>query len=223
MAMYTPTFFFEFQLLAAAGIGVIYTNPRGSQGYGEDFCSAIWGDWGNVDYQDVMAGVDAAVERFDWIDPDQLGIAGGSYGGYMSSWVIGHTDRFKAACVMRPVTNCYSFFGTSDGGYRWDEIWGKGQPPWENPDDYLRQSPITYVGNVKTPTLLIHSENDHRCIIEQAEQFYIALKKLGIEAEFLRYPNESHGLSRGGQPWHRIHRLRHIVDWFEDHLEPRGE
>jgi dipeptidyl aminopeptidase/acylaminoacyl peptidase len=216
MAMYTGTFFFEFQLLAAAGMGVIWTNPRGSQGYGEEFCAGIREEWGVNDYADIMAGVDSALKKFSWIDPDRLGVAGGSYGGYMTSWIIGHNNRFKAACSMRAVNNCHSFYGTSDTGYQWDDIWhGK---PWDGWENLIRQSPITYVGNVKTPTLIIHSENDHRCIIEQGEQMFTALKKLGIEAEFLRYPNESHGLSRGGQPWHRVHRLRSIVDWFARHL-----
>ena len=218
MAMYTGTFFMEFQMLLAKGMGVVITNPRGSQGYGQDFCGGIQHDWGNVDYADITAGLEEALKRHPWIDPNRLGVAGGSYGGYMTSWIIGHTQRFKAACVMRPVTNCYSFFGSSDGGYQWDEVWGKDLPPWENPEEYLRQSPIAYAGNMRTPTLIIHSEQDYRCLVEQGEQLFAALKKQGVEAEFLRYQGESHGLSRGGKPWHRIHRLRHIVAWFAEHL-----
>lgn len=212
MAMYTGTFFFEFQLLASAGIGVIFCNPRGSQGYGEEFCAGIQEEWGKNDYADIMACVDEAIKRFSWVDPDRLGVAGGSYGGFMTSWVIGHTDRFKAACSMRAVNNCHSFFGTSDTGFRWDEIWDA--TPWKGAEKLLRQSPLSYVANVKTPTLIIHSENDYRCLIEQGEQLFTALKKLGVEAEFIRYPDESHGLSRQGQPWHRVHRLKAIVDWF---------
>ena len=218
MAMYTGTFFLEFQLLLARGIGVVITNPRGSQGYGQDFCAGILNDWGTVDYDDVMAGLDTALARHPWIDRDRLGVAGGSYGGYMTAWIIGHTQRFKAACVMRPVINCHSFFGSSDGGYKWDEIWGRDMPPWENPEDYRRQSPITYAGAMRTPTLIIHSEQDYRCLVEQAEQLFAALKKQGVEAEFLRYQGESHGLSRGGKPWHRVHRLRQIVAWFAARL-----
>lgn len=216
MAMYTGTFFFEFQLIAAAGIGIIWTNPRGSQGYGEEFCAGIREEWGVNDYADIMAGVDAALARFDWIDGDRLGVAGGSYGGYMTSWIIGHTDRFKAACSMRAVNNCHSFMGTSDTGFHWDRTWHG--TPWDKWENLIRQSPITYVGNVKTPTLVIHSEEDYRCLIEQGEQMFMALKKLGVETEFLRYPGESHGLSRGGKPWHRIHRLKSIVDWFAKRL-----
>jgi dipeptidyl aminopeptidase/acylaminoacyl peptidase len=218
MAMYTGTFFLEFQLLLASGIGVVITNPRGSQGYGEAFCAAISHRWGTVDYADIMAGMDAALTRFPWIDPDRLGVAGGSYGGYMTAWVIGHTDRFRAACCMRPVINGYSFFGSCDVGHHWDEGWGLGRMPWEDPEAYLRVSPIVHAGAIRTPTLIIASEDDLRCPPEQAEQLYTALKKQGVEAAFLRYPGESHGLSRGGKPWHRVHRLRHIVAWFAARL-----
>jgi len=215
MAMYASTFFFEFQLLASAGIGVIFTNPRGSEGYGEDFCAAIRGQWGTYDYEDVVAGVEAALERFDWIDPDRLGAAGGSYGGFMTSWLIGHSDRFRAFVSMRAVNNMYSMFGTSDIGYLDEDTWGRGETPWQNADPYLSQSPIHHVGTASSPTLIIHSENDFRCPISQGEELFVALKKLGVETEFIRYPNESHGLSRGGQPWHRVHRLQKVVDWFE--------
>lgn len=217
MAMYTGAFFLEFQLLAAAGIGVIYTNPRGSQGYGEQFCAGIKDEWGKNDYADLMAGVDEALRRFPWIDAHRLGVTGGSYGGYMTSWIVGHTTRFRAACSTRAVNNCHSFFGTSDTGFQWDEIWHG--TPWKDPENLIRQSPITYAGNVKTPTLVIHNEDDHRCLIEQGEQMFIALKKVGVETEFVRYPGESHGLSRGGKPWHRVHRLKTIVDWFERKLK----
>ncbi|MBE3589904.1 MAG: S9 family peptidase [Firmicutes bacterium] len=221
MAMYTSTFFFEFQLLAAAGIGVIYTNPRGSQGYGQTFCAGIRLDWGRNDYADVMAGVDAALRTFDWIDADRLGVLGGSYGGYLTSWIIGHTDRFKAACVMRSVTNTASFFGTSDFGYQWDIVWGG--TPWEQPENHRRQSPITYAGNMRTPTLILHAEEDFRCLIEQGEQLYVALKKQRVESVFVRYPEENHEMSRSGRPWHRVHRLRQIVGWFAERLRPEGE
>ncbi len=217
MTMYTGTFFFEFQLLASRGIGVIFCNPRGSQGYGEEFCAGIKEEWGKNDYADIMACVDEACKTLPWIDQNRLGVAGGSYGGYMTSWIIGHTDRFKAACSMRAVNNCHSFFGTSDTGYTWDDLWHG--TPWKNPEALIKGSPITYAGNVKTPTLITHSEDDHRCLIEQGEQFFVALKTLGVEAEFIRYPGESHGLSRGGQPWHRVHRLKSIVEWFEKRLK----
>jgi len=217
MAMYAVGFFLEFQLLAAAGIGVIFTNPRGSEGYGQEFCAAIMDDWGNRDYADLMAGVDTALARNDWIDPDRLGVAGGSYGGYMTSWIIGHTDRFKAACVMRPVTNMESMLA-SDIGFWVSWSWAGKKDPWEDPEIYRRQSPMTYAGSMRTPTLIICNEEDFRCPNDQSEQLYTALQKQGVEVEYLRYPGESHGMSRSGKPWHRVHRLRHIVHWFADRL-----
>ena len=215
-AMYTGTFFFEFQMLAANGYAVIFTNPRGSSGYGEDFRAAIAPGWGNLDYADVMACVDRALELHGELDVDRLGVAGGSYGGYMTNWIIGHTDRFSAAVTMRCVSNLYSFWGTSDIGFLWDERYGGH--PWEVPENYRQQSPITYLGDVTTPTLVIHSEEDHRCPMEQGEQVFATLKKQGVETEFLRYPGESHGLSRGGRPWHRIHRLEQIIQWFDRYI-----
>lgn len=218
MAQYTSTFFFEFQLLASRGFAIVYTNPRGSQGYGEAFCAGIRGAWGVNDYADIMAGLDEALRRYPFLDEDRMGVLGGSYGGYMTAWIIGHTQRFKAACAMRSVTNTASFFGTSDGGYRWDRVWGG--TPWEHPENHARQSPITYAGNMRTPTLILHAEEDYRCAIEQGEQLYVALKKQGVETRFVRYPNEGHNMSRSGQPWHRVHRLRMIRTWFEEKLQP---
>ncbi len=215
-AMYTGAFFFEFQLLAAAGYAVIFTNPRGSSGYGEDFRSAIAPGWGDLDYRDLMALVDEALRRYGCIDEKRLGVAGGSYGGYMTNWIIGHTDRFRAAVTMRCVSNMYSFWGTSDIGFLWDERYDG--LPWEVPENYRQQSPITYMGNVTTPTLVVHSEEDHRCPMEQGEQVFATLKKQGVQTEFIRYPGESHGLSRGGGPWHRVHRLKSIRDWFDRYL-----
>lgn len=216
--MYTGAFFLEFQVLLGRGMAVVCTNPRGSQGYGEDFCAGIEQGWGSRDYDDVQAGVDAALARFPWIDAQRLGIAGGSYGGYLSAWVIAHTDRFRAACVMRPVINAYSFFGSCDLGHRWQEVWGEDLPPWQNPAAYLRISPISHADRMRTPTLIIQSEQDHRCPPEQSEQLYTALRLRGVEVEYLRYPDEGHGLSRGGKPWHRVHRLRQIAAWFVEHL-----
>ncbi len=215
-AMYTGTFFFEFQLMAAQGWAVVFTNPRGSSGYGEGFCAAIEPAWGDPDYADVMAGMETALQQYPQLDEDRLGVAGGSYGGYMTNWVIGHTDQFAAAVTMRCVSNVHSFWGTSDIGYMWDEVWGGH--PWEVPETYRQQSPLSYLHETETPTLVIHSEEDHRCPVEQGEQVYATLKKRGIDTEFIRYPNESHGLSRGGSPWHRIHRLDKINEWFERYI-----
>lgn len=215
-AMYTGTFFFEFQILAASGYAVVFTNPRGSSGYGEDFRAAIQPAWGDPDYADVMAGMKTALRDYPQIDEKRLGVAGGSYGGYMTNWIIGHTDLFSAAVSMRCVSNVHSFWGTSDIGYMWDEVFGGH--PWEAPEKFRQQSPLSYMHEANTPTLIIHSEQDHRCPIEQGEQVYATLKKQGVEAEFLRYPGESHGLSRGGRPWHRIHRLDQITEWFKRYL-----
>ncbi|MBE3575010.1 MAG: S9 family peptidase [Firmicutes bacterium] len=214
--MYASQFFFEFQVLASAGMGVLFCNPRGSQGYGQSFTTDIRGHWGEHDYADIMACVDAALDRFPWIDPSRLGVAGGSYGGFMTSWIIGHTDRFQAAVSMRALNNLSSFFGTSDGGPLWDEVFGG--TPWQNPEAYARQSPIAYADHIVTPTLILHSEEDFRCPIEQAEQLYAALKVRRVEARMVRYPGENHDLSRHGRPWHRVHRLREIRTWFERHL-----
>lgn len=214
-AQYGNVFFHEFQLLAAEGYVVLYLNPRGSQGYGEAFAGAINKDWGNRDYRDILEGVDALLQE-GYVDGSRMGIAGGSYGGYMTNWVIGHTDRFKAAVTMRSVTNLESFFGSSDFGFELRREFGGA--PWENREGYRRMSPITYVEEMKTPLLIIHSEEDHRCPIEQAEQLYAALRSMKRDVLFVRYPGEGHGLSRGGSPGHRLHRLGQIVTWFKEHL-----
>jgi dipeptidyl aminopeptidase/acylaminoacyl peptidase len=216
-AAYGNTFFFEFQLLAAQGWGVLYTNPRGSITYGERFTMASNDDWGGNDYRDLMAGVDAALARATWIDPARLGVTGGSYGGYMTNWIVTQTDRFKAAVTQRSICNMISKWGTSDIGYLGnDRQWGG--PPWENLSFYLERSPLTHVKNVVTPLLIVHSEKDLRCPIEQGEQFFTALKYLRREVELVRFPDEGHELSRSGQPLHRLERLERIVRWFRDHL-----
>jgi len=213
---YGNVFFHEFQLLTANGYVVFYTNPRGSQGRGEAFAGAIKGNWGELDYKDIMAGVDYLVKR-QYVDPKKLGVTGGSYGGYMTNWIIGHTDRFKAAVTQRSLSNLISDFGSSDFGFEhWREF---GAHPWERLEDYLRLSPITYVTKIKTPLLIIHSENDLRCPIEQAEQLYMALKILKRPVEFIRFPEESHGLSRCGCPDRRIERLKRIRGWFDRYLK----
>lgn len=215
--MYGYVFFFEFQLLASNGFAVIFVNPRGSMGYGQELADAIRGDWGNYDYADLMAAVDTALSR-GTLDPERLGVAGGSYGGYMTNWIVTQTHRFKAAVSMRGISNLYSFFGTSDGGYLHAEEYGG--PPWELPKSYLRRSPISFVDKVKTPLLLIHSDRDFRVPIEQGEQFYTALKFLQRKVRMVRFLTETHELSREGEPWHRVIRLDHILQWFQDQLFP---
>jgi dipeptidyl aminopeptidase/acylaminoacyl peptidase len=215
---YGHTFFHEFQWHAARGYVVLYTNPRGSMGYSEKFARCIRGDWGNLDYKDLMAAVDHVV-KLPYIDKARLAVAGGSYGGYMTNWIIGHTDRFRCAVTDRSVVNMQSMFGTCDFAFSSDGYW-KGNP-WKNPKKLLQQSPLSYLANVKTPVLIIHSEGDLRCPIEQAEQMFTALKRLKKDVLFVRYPREtSHGLSRGGPPDLRLDRLQRIGDWLDQHLTP---
>jgi dipeptidyl aminopeptidase/acylaminoacyl peptidase len=226
MAMYSWSFFFEFQLLASHGYAVVLTNPRGSTGYGRAFSAAVNGDWGGKDFQDVMAGVDAAVAN-GWVDPDRLGVAGGSYGGYMTNWAIGHTDRFKAAVTMRCVSNLASIFGTGDLDWILT-IDTMDAVPWKDLDRLMERSPISFVERMTTPLLILHGDRDLRCPISEGEQLFTALKLLGREVRMVRFEGQSHDLSRSGHPRSRVIRLRHIVAWFISHirteaLRPKGE
>jgi dipeptidyl aminopeptidase/acylaminoacyl peptidase len=217
-AQYGHGFFDEFQVYAGAGYAVIYANPRGSQGYGEAFAQAVVGDWGGGDYADVMAVVDEAIGRYPFIDAERLGILGGSYGGFLTSWTVGHTKRFKAACSERAVNCQYTMFGTSDIGHSFNVVELGGALPWEDMARYVERSPLTYAKDIVTPLLILHSEDDLRCPIEQAEQLFVALKKLRREVRFVRFPGENHEMSRSGKPRHRLERFRHILDWFSGHL-----
>lgn len=209
-------FMHEFQLLVANGYAVYYINPRGSSSYGEDWASAVGGHYGERDYQDIMEATDHVIKHFP-VDTKRVGVTGGSYGGFMTNWIVGHTNRFKAAVTQRCISNFISFFGTSDIGWRFpqEELGGL---PWDELDNYWKRSPLAYVKNVKTPTLIIHAEEDWRCPIEQAEQFFVALKMVGVDTELVRFPGESHELSRSGSPNHRIERLNHILRWFKNYL-----
>jgi len=214
---YGNFFMHEFYYLAAQGYIVYFCNPRGGQGYGEKHSKAIWNNWGTVDYDDLMAWVDF-VERKPYIDKKSMGVTGGSYGGYMTNWIIGHTNRFAAAVTQRSVSNMISMYGSSDFNWAFQYELGD-KPPWESFENYWRQSPIKYIGKAKTPTLVIHSEQDLRCEIEQGEQVFVALKKLGVDTEMVRFPDEPHGLSRGGRTDRRIERLKHILRWFDRYLK----
>ncbi len=205
-------------VLSAAGYVVVWTNPRGSGSYGEAFTRAVIGDWGGKDSQDILMGLDSVVSE-GYIDPERVAVTGGSYGGFMTFWLIGHTARFRCAVSEVPVSNLLSFFGTSDIGATWGEMEWEANP-WDDPDRLLRHSPLMYARNVTTPVLITANEADHRCPPEQAEQFYMALRKLGKEALFLRFQDESHTMSSSGRPKPRIERLRRLVAWFERHLEP---
>ncbi|MDA0748489.1 MAG: S9 family peptidase [bacterium] len=215
-AAFGQGFMHEFHLLNAAGFAVFYINPRGSSSYGEDWAFAVSKHYGERDYKDVTEAV-GHVLRTEPIDPKNLGVTGGSYGGFMTNWIIGHSNRFKAACTQRCISNWTSFFGTSDIGWRFsqEEIGGL---PWKNLKEYWKRSPIAYVEQIQTPLLIIHSEEDWRCPIEQAEQLYTALKWLKQDVEFIRFPGESHELSRSGKPKHRIERLKAITGWFEEKI-----
>jgi len=214
-AAYGDAFFFEFQLLAAAGFDVVFCNPRGSQSYGDAFGAAIKGDWAAPAFDDCMDALDAALAHCS-IDTKRLGVAGGSYGGYLTTWTVGHTDRFKTAIAMRPATNLVTLWGTSEVGRMLEsELGGK---PSEIEELYRMNSPLTFADKISVPLLLIHSENDFRCPIEQSEQLFTALKRRGADVELLRFSEADHGLSRVGPPRLRAARLEAIVDWFRRHL-----
>lgn len=209
---YGHTFFHELQWWAAQGFGVAYCNPHGSSSYGQEFERSIRHDWGNRDYQDIMAFTDA-VASLDWVDEKRMAAAGGSYGGYMVNWLAGHTNRFAAFCTQRSICNMVSQGGTSDfAAFRQES---SGGTPEANPGLLWNQSPIKYASNVCTPTLILHQELDHRCPIEQGEQWFSALKRMGVPARFIRFPQESHGMSRTGKPSKRFERLGHMKEWFE--------
>jgi dipeptidyl aminopeptidase/acylaminoacyl peptidase len=222
---YGYTLFDEFQIQAGAGYAVIFCNPRGSSGYSQSWGRAIrWPGaatdpgtgWGGVDYDDLIAVTDAAVARFPFIDPDRIGVLGGSYGGYMTSWIVSHTDRFAAACSERAVNNLLTEESTSDiSGVFVDYV---GARHVDDPEAYLRQSPITYAAAITTPLLILHSEGDLRCPISQAEELFVALRLLEREVEFVRFPAEGHELSRSGAPRHRVQRAEVVLEWFDRHL-----
>ncbi|AIF68607.1 peptidase S9 [Palaeococcus pacificus DY20341] len=214
---YGYSFMHEFHVLTAKGFVVIFSNPRGSDGYGEEFAD-IREHYGERDYQDLMEVVDEALKRFDFIDEERIGVTGGSYGGFMTNWIVGHTKRFKAAVTQRSISNWVSFFGTTDIGYFFapDQI---GKDPWSNLDGYWEKSPLKYAPNVETPLLIIHSIEDYRCWLPEALQFYTALKYLGKEVELALFPGENHDLSRSGKPKHRVKRLELIAGWMERWLK----
>ena len=215
----------DFQLQAVAGFGVPYCNPRGSAGYSEQWGRAIRGPecaqdpgtgWGGADYADVMACVETACQRFGWIDPGRLGILGGSYGGFMTSWAIGHTSRFRAACSERACNNLLTMEHSADvPGFARSYV---GPDHLTDPGAYLRHSPVSYVRDMTTPLLILHSEDDLRCPIGQAEELFVALRLLGRDPVMYRFPGENHELTRCGAPEHRVRRAELILAWFRQHL-----
>jgi dipeptidyl aminopeptidase/acylaminoacyl peptidase len=210
---YTVAWYHEFQVYAAKGYAVVFTNPRGSTGYGEKFERGIAGEWGGKDYQDVMNGLDAALKNHPWIDADDLGVTGGSYGGFMTNWILGHTNRFKAAVTLRSLSNFISDEGTRDGAYGHEVDFGGNL--FEKFDLYWDRSPLKYAKNVKTPTLILHSDNDFRVPIEQGEQWFRALRHYGVTTEIVMFPRENHNLTRTGEPKHLVESLNWQLYWFD--------
>ena len=220
---YGNTFFDEFQVYCAAGYVVVFANPRGSSGSGEEWARAIRGPgaagpgWGSVDYADCMAVTEEAVRRFDFIDGERLGVIGGSYGGYLTSWIVSHTDRFKAAVSERAVNQLVSEWGSSDLG--WDFKGYLGTFVYEDVESYLSISPATYAEHIHTPLLILHSENDLRCAVEQAEHLFVTLRLMKRTVELVRFPEESHELTRSGSPAHRVQRFQIVLEWFDRYLK----
>jgi len=214
--MYGVDWYHEFQVYAARGWAVFFCNPRGSTGYGEKFERGIVGEWGGKDYQDIMNGVDAILKKYSWIDRDRLGVTGGSYGGYMTNWIVGHTNIFKAAVTLRSVVNFISDDGTRDGAYGHKRDF-EGDI-FEKFDLYWDRSPLKYAKNVKTPTLILHSDNDYRVPLEQGEQWFRALKHFGVTTEFVIFPRENHNLTRSGEPKHIVESLNWQIYWFDRFL-----
>ncbi len=215
-AQYGWSFFHELQILAGMGYVVFYMNPRGSDGYGERFRRDVVRDWAGKDYLDLMSSLDQLIERTGYIDSNRLGVGGGSYGGYMTNWIIGQTNRFSAAVSMRSISNLVSEYAQHD-----IVLWGVlqlGPPPWPDLDELWRRSPIRYVQNMRTPLLLTAAEMDLRCAMSQSEELFGAMRLLGKTVELVRFPEESHDLSRSGRPDRRLERLRRIAAWYERFL-----
>ena len=206
----------EFQVYASRGWAVFFTNPRGSTGYGEKFERGINLNWGGNDYVDVMNGVDAVLAKYPWIDRSRLGVTGGSYGGFLTNWIVGHTDRFKAAVTLRSISNFVSDDGTRDGAYGHSDDFGGDI--FDRHGFYWDRSPLKYAKQVKTPTLVLHSDNDYRVPIEQGEQWFRALQHFGVPSEVVFFPRENHNLTRTGEPKHLVESLKWQVYWFDRYL-----
>lgn len=219
-SMFSWDFSHEFQCITSRGYVLTYFNQRGTTaGYGQAWTRASEGDQGGADYVETMLGVDHVLREHPEIDPDRLGVTGGSCGGFMTNWIVGHTDRFRAAVTQRSVVNQISFFGTSDIGPEGTER-ETATNPWTDLEASWRQSPLAYAKDVNTPLLIVHSSEDHRCALEQAEQLFAALRWQRKPVEMVVFEGENHGLSRGGRPGNRIERLRRIIGWFDTHIGP---
>lgn len=217
-AMAAPVFFHEHQVLANAGYAVFTCNPRGSDGRGDAFHGAVLGNFGTIDYDDIMAVVDHVVQRYDLVDPERLGVTGPSYGGYMTNWIIGHTHRFKAAVSTNGISNLLSMIGTTEIGYYWLEQY-LTVTPWEDMEKYWFHSPLRYADQVDTPTLFLQSDQDYVCGIPQGLEIFTALKYFGVDTRMCIFQGESHAFMRNGKPKNRIRYLKEMVAWFDAYLE----
>ncbi|MBE6058936.1 MAG: S9 family peptidase [Clostridium sulfidigenes] len=215
--VYGEVFYHEMQLWANMGYFVFFCNPRGSDGHGRAYAD-IRGKYGTIDYHDIMTFTDIVLDKYKNIDVNNVGVTGGSYGGFMTNWIIGHTDRFKAAASQRSISNWISKFCTTDIGFYFVDD-QNGGTPWSNVDKLWYHSPLKYADKVKTPTLFIHSEEDYRCWLAEGIQMFTALKYHGVEARLCMFRGENHELSRSGKPKHRIRRITEITNWFEEHLK----
>lgn len=215
--VYGSVYYHEMQYWASEGYAVIYCNPRGSDGKGNAFAD-IRGKYGSIDYNDLMEFVDHAVEKFPWIQHDQLGVTGGSYGGFMTNWIIGHTHRFKAAATQRSIANWVSKYGTTDIGYYFvqDQM---AANPWDNVEKLWDHSPMKYADQIKTPLLVLHSEEDYRCWMAEGIQMFTALKVNQVPAKMVLFHGENHELSRSGKPKNRHKRLKEITEWMKTHIQ----
>jgi dipeptidyl aminopeptidase/acylaminoacyl peptidase len=207
----------EWQFNAARGYVVFYCNPRGADGYGEGFQMALHGDWGNVAMDDIMVGVDTLLQK-GFVDEKRMALTGGSYGGYMTAWILGHSDRFVAGAALRGVYNLLGFMGVTDiPSFIPTEF---GVDPWENPMFLWENSPLAHAHKIKTPLLILHSENDYRVPIAEGEQLFAYVRRSGGTVQFVRFPRDGHEMTRSGEPEHRLSSLTHIINWFDKYCLP---
>ncbi|PQP81299.1 peptidase S9 family protein [Paenibacillus sp. PCH8] len=216
-AMYTGTFSHEMQTLVAQGYAVLWVNPRGSMGYGQEFARACRGDFAGGDYRDLMEAVDYALATYDFLDASRLGVAGGSYGGVMTNWIVAHTHRFKAAVTQRCISNWLSMYGTSDIGISYVQGVIGGNPA-ENAEFLWSRSPLAHAHHIETPLLIMHGEQDYRTPIAQAEELYTTLKRYGKKTKLIRYPGSNHSVLKSGKPSLRIDSFEQVNAWFNQYL-----
>jgi dipeptidyl aminopeptidase/acylaminoacyl peptidase len=207
----------EWQFDAARGYVVFYCNPRGADGYGEEFLMALHANWGQVAMDDIMAGVDALLEK-GFVDPKRMAVTGGSYGGYMTAWIVGHSDRFVAAAALRGVYNLLGFSGVTDIPSFISTYFGV--EPWDDPMFLWQHSPLAYAHEIKTPLLILHSENDFRVPIAEGEQLFAFVRRSGGTVKLVRFPRDGHEMTRSGEPEHRVSSLTHIINWFDTYCQP---